>query len=843
MLRSLALLCCLGTSCALAAPTTFYVAPGGSDAHSGRLPAVNAARTDGPFATLGRARQAVRNLRERGPLAAPVNVQLRAGQYCLDETLSFGPQDGGTAERPVTYGAYRGERVQVVGGRRISGLKPSGGGRYSVLLPQVKSGAWSFKSLFIDGKRMVRARTPNVDPSDPYRKGFFYAGRDRNAFGLSVGCIHNVGDWMEYEIEVPADGQYALWTYYGALNKPFGNDKMDDRTAMRVDGGTPVLLRDLPDTGGWGTYRWGNSAVLPLTAGKHVLHWENLKGGGLDLEAFALSDDPALKLVNTELPAPAAGKHLLLIQAENFVRYQGKQLTTGGSGSGSKDVFHYAEGELRPEWAQAPEVEVHIFQTSNCRAFKEIGLLRGLDPTTRKVSLGGSELSSFLLPGDRYFVENLPDAVDAPGEWYLDRARGLLTILPPPGFTAKSEVIAPTVGRVIEVKGGEQPEQAVTGLRFVGLAIRGGDHAATDGCGGYGMGNNGVVYLENCRACEVSGCTFVNIGKDAVCLHGGGGNTVDGNDISDSAEGGLNVDGSSGNRLRGNHIHHCGQVYKHNGGICLQNKAAGNLVHGNIVHDMTRYGITMKLAGHNNVIEYNRVLNTNLETYDTGAIEVTQQDREDRSGSEIHHNLVGDTIGYSSTDGRPYFLSWGIYLDSFAGGYTVHDNIVYRNQHGGIMFQGGKDNHVYNNIFVDGWLGQGHISNFADNQTGCTLERNVICFSNPGAYLFASPALTARTIAVDRNLYFCPGAKEYHTGWSQRSFKDWQAAGFDVHSVIADPLFVDRARDNYALQPASPAFKLGFREIDMKGLPQCRCRIVPLAAVYFDNKPWPAGYR
>ena len=52
---------------------------------------------------------------------------------------------------------------------------------------------------------------------------------------------------------------------------------------------------------------------------------------------------------------------------------------------------------------------------------------------------------------------------------------------------------------------------------------------------------------------------------------------------------------------------------------------------------------------------------------------------------------------------------------------------------------------------------------------------------------------------------------------SSRSAADWaawQAAGFDVNSVWADPLFVDAENDDYRLQEASPAFSLGFRAID-----------------------------
>ncbi|MCE5240341.1 right-handed parallel beta-helix repeat-containing protein [bacterium] len=826
----------LSVAAALAAPApAYYVSPTGNDAWSGKLPTPNAAKTDGPFATLVGARDAIRQSRPAGPQAEWTTVYIRAGKYCLPETLAFGPGDS-----RLTFAAYQQEKPQIIGGRLLTGLKPGPNGVWSVALPEVKAGTWNFRSLFVDGKRMIRARTPNFDPSDPYRKGFAYVGKDDSAFGVAVGCIHNVGDWMDYNVNVPAAGEYTFWMYYGALNKPFGNEKMDGRTAISVDGGEKIPLVDLPDTPTWAASRWGKCATLTLTAGAHKLRWENLKGGGLDLEAYVLSDDPNWKPVDENLPPVADGKHMLLIQAENFVAYNGPQLQVSTSGRGYKDKFAYSLGDLKPEWAQAPEAEVHIFQTGNCRAFKEICWLDKIVPEERYVYLKGPECSSDLHRGDRYFVENVRDALDAPGEWYLDRAAGVLYLKPPAGFSAKSEVMAPTCERIIEAIG-DKPvpgDKMVYGLSFKRLTFRGGDWSFEDGCRGYGMGLNGVIYLKAPMKCEVRDCAFLNIGKDAVCLEAGEENSLTGNDITDSAEGGINLNGTNGTEVSGNHIHHLGQVYKHNGAITLQNGASRNHVAENVVHDLTRYGITMKVAGFENVIEYNRVLNTNLETYDTGGIEVTQQKRDERSGSKIIGNIVGDTIGYSTTADKPTFLSWSIYLDSFAGGYTVTNNLCYRAQYGGIMFQGGKDNLVTNNILVDGQVANGHISNFADNQRGCVLERNVFSLANPKALLFSAGKLTPEVIRMGSNLYWCSGGDDPAAGW-RKALQGWQERGLDQGSVVADPLFVNPAQDDYTLKPDSPAFKLGFQKLDLARVPRCKCHILKLAPVYFSNGPWP----
>jgi hypothetical protein len=51
-----------------------------------------------------------------------------------------------------------------------------------------------------------------------------------------------------------------------------------------------------------------------------------------------------------------------------------------------------------------------------------------------------------------------------------------------------------------------------------------------------------------------------------------------------------------------------------------------------------------------------------------------------------------------------------------------------------------------------------------------------------------------------------------------KSFADWQKAGYDVHSLVADPLFVAPDKFNFTLKPASPALKLGFQPIDLSAV-------------------------
>lgn len=130
----------------------FYVAPVGQDNWSGRLAAPNASRTDGPFVTLARARDAVRSLRVSGAAAAPISVLVRGGTYFLGEPLVFGPEDSGTADVLIAYAGYPAEKVILSGGLAITGWKPTRVGRKSLWVAKVPSGVpLSSRQLFVNG--------------------------------------------------------------------------------------------------------------------------------------------------------------------------------------------------------------------------------------------------------------------------------------------------------------------------------------------------------------------------------------------------------------------------------------------------------------------------------------------------------------------------------------------------------------------------------------------------------------------------------------------------------------------------------------------------------------------
>lgn len=87
----------------------YYVAENGNDSNPGTL--------DAPFATIQKARDTIRGLKAEGKLpSGGITVYIREGVYTQYETLTFTSKDSGTADCPITYKSYNGEKVLISGG-------------------------------------------------------------------------------------------------------------------------------------------------------------------------------------------------------------------------------------------------------------------------------------------------------------------------------------------------------------------------------------------------------------------------------------------------------------------------------------------------------------------------------------------------------------------------------------------------------------------------------------------------------------------------------------------------------------------------------------------------------
>ena len=95
----------------------FYVAVNGSDSADGSFEA--------PFATIGKAQEAVRELKKSSGLPdGGVSVYIRGGDYNVTKNpIKFTEEDSGTENAPIVYKAYGNEKVSIDGGIKIPGTE------------------------------------------------------------------------------------------------------------------------------------------------------------------------------------------------------------------------------------------------------------------------------------------------------------------------------------------------------------------------------------------------------------------------------------------------------------------------------------------------------------------------------------------------------------------------------------------------------------------------------------------------------------------------------------------------------------------------------------------------
>ncbi|MDR3196798.1 MAG: right-handed parallel beta-helix repeat-containing protein, partial [Planctomycetaceae bacterium] len=186
----------------------FFVAPNGKADNSGT--------ESEPFLTLVQARNAVRKLKsETGLPKGGVEINIRGGIYPVTETFTLEAQDSGTADAPIVYRAFSGEKPVFSGGVTVNGFKKDDDPQILKRLPEESRGlvwvadvddiqkfppvaprgfgknsihAAPAVELFIDNKPQQIARWPNAakpDASDPLKaseQAFVRTGKIHQGF-------------------------------------------------------------------------------------------------------------------------------------------------------------------------------------------------------------------------------------------------------------------------------------------------------------------------------------------------------------------------------------------------------------------------------------------------------------------------------------------------------------------------------------------------------------------------------------------------------------------------------------------------------------------------------------
>jgi Right handed beta helix region len=659
-------LCLIGFCCFFqnyAFSQKIYLSPSGDDKNPGTI--------DNPLATLQAARDKARLLRRNTQPGQPVEIIALKGRYSMLQPLELSAEDSGTPASPLIVRAEEGARVQFSAGVEITGFQRVNENLWKTFIPQVAFYNWYCEQLYVNGKRAVRARTPD--------EGFYFI---KNASETAI---------VKGKDSIP---KFAV-------------------QHVRLDSIGANIFRSFSDLD------FGDVVV-------NFYHkWDNTR------------------------------KHI--------------------------DTFNDSLSEITISGA-------------------------GMQPWNSFDSKTS------------YYVENYKAALDAPGEWYLERS-GTLWYVPRKDETPENtSFTAPLLKNFIEIEGEKSPGGLVKNIRFENLTfensgyqmpVHGNDAAQAaspveavitldyaenisfKNCEIAHTGMYTFWFRRACSNCSVNQCYMHDLGAGGVKI----GETIIRQDTIEITRN-ITIDN--------NIIRDAGHIFPCAVGIIIFNASDNKLTH-NEIADLRYTGISVGWVwgytpspSKRNKIEFNHIhhlgwgeLSDMGGVYTLGASEGTTV-----SNNVIHHIYSFDYGG------------WGLYTDEGSFGITEENNLVYACKNSGFHQHYGKENIIRNNIFA--------MNIRAQLQATRVEEHRSIIFTNNIVYFEQGTLLSNNwnkfNLLTDKNCYWDVRTKNIM--FDDKSFTDWQKSGKDIHSVIADPQFVNPDVFDFHFKKLTVARKIKFKPFD-----------------------------
>jgi parallel beta-helix repeat protein len=586
------------------------------------------------------------------------------------------------------------------------------------------------------------------------------------------------------------------------------------------------------------TYTAYNNGEVIISGGKKInSQWVNYKGNIMVCDIPEAQDGKwkfRQLFVNGKrmdrARTPNKGHYNLIYQTRNDL---------------GRSTMKYRDGDIQ-NWNNLDEAEIVIFHSWNdSRLFidkidEAQRLVHFTGPIGRRLKAGvtssGYSADSRTY-ANRYYVENILEALDYPGEWYLDTKSGKLYLYPTDDLV-NSELRTPCVSQLLILQGNVEAREYVQHVNFEGLTF---SDAA------YSLPKEGIptikdvgdiykpsaITFDGAKFCTFKNNCVRNVGTYAVEVTGDG-NSITHNKIYDTGGGGVITAsfGREANEITFNEIYDCGKIWFSACGVNVDD--GGGYIANNLIHNISHTGVygrhwaskTQEQERRNQeqrlTIEFNEIRDIGGVLNDNAGIFIRD------SNIVINNNLIYNVssfmyyemMGQYNDKGVP---GWGIYLGCESRGVTVSNNIVYNMNEGMHLLFGARHNTIENNIFADCLKRMiRYETKPAMPLTHNKFIRNIIYMNNPYAEIFNVGHDKDLPEESDDNVFYYPGGKTPLVGDSARvdpgSYATWLGLGYEKHSKVADPLFKDPANHNYDLLPTSPALQLGFKPIDISNV-------------------------
>ncbi len=556
----------------------------------------------------------------------------------------------------------------------------------------------------------------------------------------------------------------------------------------------------------------------------------------------------------------------------------GYQQVTGGTDKRYDEWFSYDSLKFsNKKWDNPKTGIVHAFQSHNWGNMQYH--IADIDRKNHKILLGegGWQLQrSHGIGGGNtpspFFVENIFEELDVPGEWFLDTEKHLLYYYPADGLdlvNAKFEV--PVVKDLIQIKGSSEKP-----VRFVSLKNINFTHTETTfmhkyeplARGDWSIHRGGAIYLEGTENCYIEDCNFEQLGGNAVFMSGYNKKNVVRNvrftqlgesavcfvgmpsavrfyQTWDDAE----IDGKDWTEMRKDMdleagpkstdypencvvenaiMHHIGLLGKQTAGVFISMSHKIRVSHATIFNT-PRAGICINdgtWGGH--IVENCDIWETVKETGEHGPFNAWGRERQwtRGMGGMIKEYVLLDAIDpviirnnrISNFRKTISAGNWTIDLDDGSSNYEIYNNLSLGST---LKLRDGFLRKVYNNIMVSavplGWHVWPEASDDEFTKNIVVISGTVPGKSIPTANYIGSirmPTDSKWGKIHDNNLYWNVNRKNAMVH-DQVDLKGWKSEGYGAHSLEANPMFLNPEKMDYRVKPNSPALKLGFKNFAM----------------------------
>lgn len=405
-------------------------------------------------------------------------------------------------------------------------------------------------------------------------------------------------------------------------------------------------------------------------------------------------------------------------------------------------------------------------------------------------------------PYNTWYAFNIPEEIDAPGEYYIDRENGILYFFSPEKVDK------------LEVSVLEEPFLVLKGssdITFRGITME--------------CSRSHSVDMIGTNHCQIDLCVIRNLGSFAVNIADdengltGKNNGVSRCTIEYTAAGGVQLTGGNRQTLEaaGNYVENC-SIHDFNriaktycAGVKI--RGVGNRISHNEIFNGPHCAILM--SGNDHLVEFNDIHDVCLVTDDVGALYYGRNPSE--RGHLVRHN-------YFHHLGQEHRCS-AVYHDDGACGMQVFGNVFYKAGTLPSLIGGGSDNPYINNIFIDSpvaikvdnrlqayewampWVLPGNLYEKVLNEVNHSQPPYSIKYPELARYWDDNPAFPKRNV-VDKNVFVRIG----QVVLGDKKFLEFSENNFVTQE---DPGFENESEQDFRLKETSAVFQqiTGFQPI------------------------------